>query len=179
MNNRQEQIEQARRLIATGISEDLVAVLHQQFPELAESEDERIRKFIIECIDELQAAYTEDAEFNGNCSLALAYLEKQKDYELSEADMSDIPKELKIICDDLINHRTPITLDANGARRLKAWLKEMRRQPHKTREEWEKQKEQKSSAEEILIRAGLKPFKDGNQWCILLGDNIQEGICGL
>lgn len=26
----------------------------------------------------------------------------------------------------------------------------------------------------------LKPkiFKDGDQWCVLLGENIQEGICG-
>ena len=50
MNNRQEQIEQARRLIATGISEELVEVLHQQFPELKESEDERIRKEIYDFI---------------------------------------------------------------------------------------------------------------------------------
>lgn len=42
----------------------------------------------------------------------------------------------------------------------------------------EKQKEQPISAEEVLARAGLKPYKDGNQWCILAGDNIQEGICG-
>lgn len=42
----------------------------------------------------------------------------------------------------------------------------------------EKQGEQKSTAEEVLIKAGLKPYKDGNQWCILVGDNIQEGICG-
>lgn len=43
----------------------------------------------------------------------------------------------------------------------------------------EKQKEQKPiSAVEVLARAGLKPYKDGNQWCILAGDNIQEGICG-
>ena len=42
----------------------------------------------------------------------------------------------------------------------------------------EKQGEQKSTAEEVLIKAGLKPYKDGDQWCILLGDNIQEGICG-
>lgn len=40
------------------------------------------------------------------------------------------------------------------------------------------QKEHSMSAEEVLIRAGLKPYKDGNQWCILAGDNIQEGICG-
>lgn len=25
---------------------------------------------------------------------------------------------------------------------------------------------------------GIKPFKDGNQWCYLYGDNIQEGISG-
>lgn len=42
----------------------------------------------------------------------------------------------------------------------------------------EKQKEQPISAEEVLARAGLKPYKDGNQWCILAGDNIMEGICG-
>ena len=24
----------------------------------------------------------------------------------------------------------------------------------------------------------MKPYKDGNQWCILAGNNIQEGICG-
>ena len=42
----------------------------------------------------------------------------------------------------------------------------------------EKQKEQSVSAEEVLARAGLKPYKDGNKWCILAGDNIQEGICG-
>jgi len=24
----------------------------------------------------------------------------------------------------------------------------------------------------------LVPFRDGNQWCVLLGDNIQEGIAG-
>jgi len=28
--------------------------------------------------------------------------------------------------------------------------------------------------------ATLKPkiYKDGDQWCVLLGENIQEGICG-
>lgn len=41
-----------------------------------------------------------------------------------------------------------------------------------------KQKESSISAEEVLIKAGLKPYKDGNQWCVLVGDNIQEGICG-
>lgn len=30
----------------------------------------------------------------------------------------------------------------------------------------------------LVAKLGLKPYKDGNQWCILWGDNIQEGICG-
>ena len=38
--------------------------------------------------------------------------------------------------------------------------------------------EQKLTAEEVFIKAGLKPYKDGNQWCVLAGNNIQEGICG-
>ena len=25
---------------------------------------------------------------------------------------------------------------------------------------------------------GVKPFKDGNKWCFLYGENIQEGIAG-
>jgi len=24
----------------------------------------------------------------------------------------------------------------------------------------------------------LTPFKDGNKWCVLLGENIQEGVVG-
>ena len=43
-----------------------------------ESEDEGIRKFIIDCIDELRKANAENAEFNGRCSEALAYLKRQK-----------------------------------------------------------------------------------------------------
>jgi len=29
-----------------------------------------------------------------------------------------------------------------------------------------------------ITALGIKPYKDGNQWCFLYGDNIQEGICG-
>ena len=25
---------------------------------------------------------------------------------------------------------------------------------------------------------GLVPYRDGNQWCVLLGEDIQSGICG-
>ena len=35
-------------------------------------------------------------------------------------------------------------------------------------------------AEEINLASILKPkiFIDGNQWCVLYGENIQDGICG-
>lgn len=35
-------------------------------------------------------------------------------------------------------------------------------------------------AQELNIVTLLKPkiFKDGNQWCVLYGENIQEGVCG-
>ena len=76
MNNRQEQIEQAKRLIATGISEDLAMVLCQQFPELKESEDERMIKMIIDCLNRaVDVKYITLAD-RGKC---LAYLERQKE----------------------------------------------------------------------------------------------------
>lgn len=34
--------------------------------------------------------------------------------------------------------------------------------------------------QELLVVAayGLKPYKDGDQWCVLLGDNIQVEVIG-
>ena len=42
-----------------------------------ESEDERIRKWLIEIVEEVRKANPTNAEHNGNCSEALAWLEKQ------------------------------------------------------------------------------------------------------
>lgn len=35
-------------------------------------------------------------------------------------------------------------------------------------------------AEELAIFAALRPriFIDGNQWCVLYGDNLQDGVAG-
>ena len=30
----------------------------------------------------------------------------------------------------------------------------------------------------LISSLGLKPYRDGDQWCFLYGDNIQEGVCG-
>lgn len=31
---------------------------------------------------------------------------------------------------------------------------------------------------ELIAAYSLVPYMDGNAWCYLLGDNIQEGVCG-
>ena len=31
---------------------------------------------------------------------------------------------------------------------------------------------------QCITALGIKPFKNGNLWCFLYGDNIQEVICG-
>lgn len=34
-------------------------------------------------------------------------------------------------------------------------------------------------AEVALISSlGVSPYRDGNQWCVLLGNNIQDGVSG-
>ena len=36
-----------------------------------------------------------------------------------------------------------------------------------------------SKQELVLVEAfKLTPFKDGDAWCVLLGENVQDGICG-
>ena len=38
--------------------------------------------------------------------------------------------------------------------------------------------QKEDSLHEFLCKAGVKVYRDGNQWCILKCNNIQEGICG-
>ena len=101
-----EALERAKQFSETPYLEDSKGIVEYIFPELQESEDERIRKSLIDMLKNDEKCYLKEI----------------------------------------------------------AWL--------------EKQGEQKHTAEEVLIKAGLKPYKDGDQWCVLLGDNIQEGICG-
>lgn len=136
--NKADKNSQLAGLLRAGVS-----AIELAFPELAESEDEKIRK---EMIDEIKAILRgEDLGFPPQDVLEsrLAYLERQKGYELTEEDKKIIPEALVMLCDDIINHRvhTPIKTDEEGARKIKAFLKTFNRQPYKTREEWEKQKE--------------------------------------
>ena len=100
--------------------------LEELFPELAESEDEKIKKFITECIQELRKANPTNADFNGDCSEAIAWLEKQgeqKPLEWSEEDGNNL-KECLIAVSMSEGH----TLDEKE--QLENWLKSLRPQRH-------------------------------------------------
>jgi len=66
--------------------------LEKAFPELKESEDERIRKWIYTCIDNLGYPSDEDAEkeLEEMQPLALAYLEKQKEQKSNIEKLREI-----------------------------------------------------------------------------------------
>lgn len=34
------------------------------------------------------------------------------------------------------------------------------------------------NANSWVVTLGLKPIRDGNQWCFLWGENLQEGVAG-
>lgn len=116
-------LSKAREYHFQGQAPDKLAELESIFPQLRESENERIRKELIQFLTDVR-----NISESGRTSWAV----RKEDVEM---------------CNGFI-----------------AYL--------------EKQKENPKSAEEVLAKAGLKPYKDGNQWCILAGDNIQEGICG-
>jgi len=143
------------------------------FPELKESEDERTRNELI--------AFIEQAIHRGGGTPIpkekedkwLAYLEKQKETlhiqetckENADSFTDDEDERIrKEMIDFFKGFYDNLNVKAVDVEPWIAWL--------------EKQGEQKCTAEEVLIKAGLKPYKDGDQWCILLGDNIQDGICG-
>ena len=145
-------------------------------PELHDSEDERVRKSLIE---HLKACRNQT-----NCEVIIheyakwiAWLEKQKEQE---------PKKFPFLLGDAVPYDEGYNEGYEDA------MKEQKPTKHlAVRDDFDldgnlkqksiklsDKKEQVHSIESVLVRAGIKPYKDGNQWCILMGYNIQEGICG-
>jgi len=82
-------LEEAKRLYQTA-NADQKYVLESLFPELKESEDEMVRKWLIELVEEIRKANPTNADHNGMCSEAVAWLEKQgepADINPSEFDL--------------------------------------------------------------------------------------------
>ena len=178
-----EALEKAREHINSKGIGDTVDLCKHLFSELRESEDERIRKELIFFLKEEipQCSIKEHAE---KLKEFVSYLEKQKEQNGEDEECTDFTiyhplkngkGEYKCIPYSFYGSLTSFSEDKDlidflrtcfyTEEECKAWI--------------EKQKEQKPiSAAEVLAKAGLKPYKDGNQWCILAGNNIQEGICG-
>lgn len=99
MDNREEQIRLAEQLIATGIDGELKKAIENQFPELKESGDEKIRK---ELLKEIEFISPRDGETDGE-GLILpsyharidrykSYLEKQKDFDKAMSAIEKIDR---------------------------------------------------------------------------------------
>lgn len=141
-------------------------VLCNIFPELRESEDERIRRTLVEYFGpEAQLDFIRGVKIQK----IRDWLEKQKEQK-TDAKSERVIKAARSVLNNWLDG-TDCPDVSGDFTELEYAIREYDGE--------EKQKEQKPiSVEEVLARAGLKPYKDGNQWCILAGDNIQEGICG-
>jgi hypothetical protein len=136
------------------------------FTELAEveSEDEKMRGAAMAFVSGCKSF----VDYYGISQKAvLAWLEKQGEQNTTKGystlEITDVVRQALQECESFSNIRADVY-----AARVGATVEKLIK----------KQGEQKHTVEEVLIKAGLKPYKDGNQWCVLLGDNIQEGICG-
>jgi len=163
--NREEAINVVRNIYQTDKEKEALSIL---IPELAESEDERMWDKILAHFDwHSRAPYLTHQE----CDEIKAFLEKQKELlhvsETYKENADSFIDEDEEIRKALIEFLREAYSRGNAPEECAKWLVWL---------DWTKVK--KPTAEEVLIKAGLKPYKDGNQWCILAGDNIQEGICG-
>ena len=88
---RKEALEVVRKNMPTDRSLPVYEALQTLIPELAESEDERIRRRLINLIKELaankEAIHTAGYFVDGQDKKYIAYLEKQKPAEWSEEDV--------------------------------------------------------------------------------------------
>ena len=96
---------------------DAARQIFRFFPELKESEDERIRKWLIEMVEELREANPTNTEYNGRCSDAIAWLEKhgKNSMGISEATKQELEdnlnkaleKETPESCNEFLDEQKP------------------------------------------------------------------------
>ena len=122
--------------------------IRNHFPELTESEDDRIRKQLIRIV----SSHNTPKWYGLEVSKVLAWLEKQGEHQNFREKIQ--------VGDQVTRNEDGVLVNLSQLKRVAKPCEE-------------KKGEQKPTAEEVLIKAGLKPYKDGNQWCILVGDNIQ------
>lgn len=146
------------------------AAMEYIFPELKESEDEKMRKDLINTFNTYYKNQPEGEWDGKKVKDILAWLEKQGENQSVEGTFinvddarDDFMSEVYRVLDaDTTNDRANQIIQAFDSLPTVAIKKQG----------------EESIVTDILTKAGIKPYKDGNKWCILVGDNIQEGICG-
>ena len=115
--------------------------MEQLFPELKESEDERIRK---ELIKKVQIYIDGDIPCGYDAKKALAWLEKQGEQKPAEWSEED-KNRLNRICDFLWKNRKGDTSEIYQQEKDIAWLKSLRPQNH-----WKPSEEQLLSLRQVI-----------------------------
>ena len=100
--------------------------LEEIFPELAESEDERIRKTIYNFLDSALGKDLLQRKCGLNPDSVLAWLEKQKEQKPAEWSEED-----ERFIRDAIAAVEAFYTEGRGQEELVSWLKSLRSQPHK------------------------------------------------
>ena len=147
-----EALEKARKRVATDPQDHTVTILKDIFPELAESEDERIRKDIIAFLQSMNS-HCDPAQDWDLRNRWLPYLEKQKEQkpaEWSERDEKILASVMSHIADSqCFDHFHDISKED-----IYTWLKSLRPRPH-----WKPSEEQMDALDEYIWRGKLNKNK--------------------
>lgn len=143
-----EALEKARMSYHTGdYDEDTLEMLEIIFPELKESEDERIRKEITELV--MHPTWRTEQEFHRREEL-VAWLEKQgeqKPAEWSTEDLQMIDETLYFINEFQKSNRCVDEGDMQNSVTCEKWLKSLKPQPH-----WKPSEEQMKAVQDAIAR---------------------------
>lgn len=117
--------------------------IDEVFPELKDSEDERIRKALVKTFEKKLEIGFEWTEFGIPNRSVLDWLEKQKEQKSAKWSKEDEYK-LNFLTEMLegLDHRE---FDTRYMKELSSWLKSLRSQPH-----WKPSEEQMSSLEHFI-----------------------------
>lgn len=164
-----EQLDIATKIYCY-VSKDGVAEIHSDFPFSKQNEWEVIGQQVEQKPESCDCSRDEESYTNGIHHVLMnpeAYgLIKQQPAEWSEEDDNAL-----VLFHELISFGyTERFCDAQTAEDMRRWLNERlkstRPQP---KQEW---------SEEFLRLMGITISQDGNQVCVLLGENLAEGIAG-
>jgi hypothetical protein len=82
-------------------------VIETIFPELRESEDDRIRKLLIEWVKEFKKLNPTNVDHNAECSEAIAWLEKQGNYDYKRVNLNNFDARIREFSDMLEDKPKP------------------------------------------------------------------------